>query len=206
MVLINIGVHKLESYKNSEGLFENSYFIHRPYLNYLIFSPHSAEIFYDYFNSKGGVGKQIFTNKRQLGFGPGKIWNKYGASVLMTNPDEKVSNKEYKTEYFGIDFTDKDIIYPWKSPEDLHWIILTQRGKKFLVTDEHLILDNDVWTPNPKFQFSDKKVKDIKDILDHDFDYLLPRLHSGEFFLQKTPKNQMQVNIKTFLSKIAPVR
>ena len=73
MVLINIGVHKLESYKNNQGIFENSYFVHRPYLNYVIFSPNSTEIFYDYFESKGGVGKQIFTNVGQINHGRQKF-------------------------------------------------------------------------------------------------------------------------------------
>ena len=90
MVLINIGVHKLESYKNNAGLFENSYFIHRPYLNYLIFSPNSIEIFYEYLNSKGGVGKQIYTNATQITHSTTKIFNKYGASVLLTNPKPRL--------------------------------------------------------------------------------------------------------------------
>ena len=30
-------------------------------------------------------------------------------------------------------------MYPWEDPKELHWFILTQREKRFLITDEHLI-------------------------------------------------------------------
>ena len=201
MVLINIGVHKLESYKNNQGIFENSYFVHRPYLNYVIFSPNSTEIFYDYFQSKGGVCKQIFTHSSQINHGPAKIWNKFGASVLLTNPTKQPASADYKCEYLNVDFSDKDIIYPWDDPKELHWFILTQRDKRFLITDEHLILNNGDWLPNPKLHYNETKIRYIKEILNHDFDYLLPRLHEGEFYLQKTPKDYVENQINLFTGR-----
>lgn len=202
MVLINIGVHKLESYKNSKGIFENSYFIHRSYLNYVIFAPQSTEIFYDYFASKGGVGKQIFTDASQINHAPGKIFNKFGASVLMTNPKKMPPNAAYKLEYFGEDFVDKDICYPWDKPDEMHWFFIHQRGKKFLVTDENLIVDDGDWLPNPEKSYSESKIKHIRDILNIDFDYLLPRLHKGEFFLQSTPQKIVREKIDQFIGHI----
>lgn len=202
MVLINIGVHKLESYKNNDGIFENSYFIHRPYLNYVIFSPNSTELFYDYFNSKGGVGKQIFTHHKQISHSQAKIFNKYGAAVLLTNPTKQPHNNSYKCEYYGEDFSDKDIIYPWDNPKELHWFILTQKGKNFLVTDEHLILNDGVWSPNPSLHYNEEKIRDIEEVLNHKIDYLLPRMHSGEFYLQKTPYNELKKQITHFKGQL----
>ena len=39
-------------------------------------------------------------------------------------------------------------MYPWEDPKELHWFILTQREKRFLITDEHLILKEGEWLPN----------------------------------------------------------
>ena len=202
MVLINIGVHKLESYKNIQGLYENSYFVHRSYLNYLIFTPNSTEIFYDYFNSKGGVGKQILTGPQQFGNASGKIFNKYGASVLLTNPKKRPHRSSFKLEYYGVDFMDKDITYLSEKPKELHWVILNQRGKKFLITDENLILKDGTWWPNPEMKYSSDKVEEINNILKNDFDYLLPRLHQGEFHLQRTPKDTIEQNIQNFMGQL----
>jgi len=202
MVLINLGVHKLESYKNNQGIFENSYFIHRPYLNYLIFSPKSTEMFYDYFNSKGGVGKQLFTNVGQIGHSQAKIFTKYGASVLLTNPKGSDFNPNFKTEFYGQDFADKDISFPWKKPESLYWFILSQKEKNFLIVDEHIIIKEGEWFPNIEFDYSDEMIRDISAILDHDIDYVLPRLHSGDFYLQKLSKSSLQEKVHNFIGRL----
>ena len=198
MALINIGVHKLESYKNSQGLFENSYFIHRAYLNYLIFSPRSTEMFYDYFMSKGGIGKQIYTDHVQTHFGTGKIFDKFGATALITNPATVNKTESFKIEYYGKDFSDVDITYPWDAPHELHWYIINQKGKKFLVTDEHLILSENTWYPNPKCSYSPEKIDHINDLVYMEFDYLLPRLHTGDFILQNISSNKPKEFISNF--------
>lgn len=202
MVLINLGVHKLESYKNNLGIFENSYFIHRPYLNYLIFSPTSTEIFYDYFNSKGGVGKQLFTNVGQIGHSQAKIFTKYGASVLLTNPTGQEFNPKFKTEYYGLDFIDKDITYPLQNLDGLHWFILNQKEQNFLIIDENIIVKNGEWFPNPEFYYDDKKIGEIKAILDHQIDYVLPRLHFGDFNLKKNSKGALESKIQSFIGRL----
>ena len=202
MVLINIGVHKLESYKNSDGVFENSFFLQRPYLNYLIYSPRSIEMFYDYFSSKGGVGKQIYTNASQVIHSSHKAFNKYGASALITNPKKQTFNPDLKIEYYGEDFIDKDIEYPWKSDHDLHWFIIRQKNKNFLITDEHIILSEHGWQPNPKYTYDDHKVKLIEDIQKCKIDYLLPRNHVGDFYLQKMNKNSIKDSIQYFKQRL----
>ena len=120
----------------------------------------------------------------------------------MTNPEQRPHTPAYKCEYYGVDFTDKDIIYPWDNPKELHWFILTQRGKRFLITDEHLILKDGVWTPNPELEYNDEKVKDIEDVLKHEVDYLLPRLHEGEFYLQQIPEPELKKQIDNFIGML----
>ena len=77
MVLINIGVHKLESYKNNQGFFENSYFVHRP-IQIMLFFPLTAPKFFMIISNPKEECKQIFTNVVKLIMGR----QKFGISLV----------------------------------------------------------------------------------------------------------------------------
>ena len=78
MSLNNLELHKLESYKTLEGVYLNSFFLKRDYLNYLIFPPGHVALFKDFFLAKGGVGKQIITSPDQINLGCAQTFKTFG--------------------------------------------------------------------------------------------------------------------------------
>ena len=98
--------------------------------------------------------------------------------------------------------TKKDIIdVPFKSV-NLGWFRFIQQGKYFLVTDEKLILTVDGWLRNPSFPLTVEQENLLKHYefgKDFKVDYLVPRCHVGEFFLQRIQNGEnLQSELRSF--------
>ena len=193
MALGNLGLHKLESYRTMEGHYQNSFFLKRNYLNYLIFPPQEVNLFKDIFISKGGVGKQIVTSKDQLNHGCNQTFTTFGAAAVFLkkstlNHVKSSTLKKFKTELWGEDFYDQDFDLSPFEQSNLNWFRIYHQGKYFLVTDENIILKKGAWIQNPNHPIHEEDKRLLEELLEKQsfkIDYLIPRLHDGEFYLQK---------------------
>ena len=50
--------------------------------------------------------------------------------------------------------------------------------------------------------FDESKIKHINDILGQEIDYLLPRYHEGDFFLQKLNKRVVEDSLNIFHKRL----
>ena len=50
--------------------------------------------------------------------------------------------------------------------------------------------------------YNETKIRYIKEILNHDFDYILPRLHQGDFYLQRTPRDYTEQQVNLFTGRL----
>ena len=208
MGLTNLALHKLESYRTMDGYYLNSFFIKRDYCNYLLFPPYHVELYKDIFLSKGGVGRQLITNPGQLNFGCEKTFNTFGASAVLfkTEQARDVSTEQLKVlkvDFWGEDFFDKDIIFTPFNESSLNWFRLLHQGKYFLITDEKLIAHHQGWKQNKTNPLTEEEKNFLREFpIDKDFkiDYLIPRCHDGEFYLQKLTQQSIVENINIFLN------
>ena len=205
MGLNNLGLHKLESYKTLEKFYLNSFFIQRDYLNYIIFPPGHVSLFKDFFEAKGGVGKQLLTNKEQINLGCEQTFSLFGASVVLLSGETLDFDPKLKIEHYGESYFEKDLIeVPFKSV-NLGWFRFYQQGKYFLVTDEKLIQTVDGWLRNPSYPLTVEQENFLKHYeFDESFkvDYLVPRCHVGEFYLQRISNGLgLQAELKKYISR-----
>ena len=211
MSLNNLNIHKLESYKTLEGVYLNSFFLKRDYLNYLIFPPGHVALFKDFFLAKGGVGKQIITSPDQINLGCSQTFKTFGASAVLLNEDQinqifPGDLETLKIEFWGNEFFDKDINFKTFENSSLNWFIINHRGKNLLITDEKVIMNHQGWKCNPRYPLLQIDKDLLEDLIDSDFvkkfkiDYLIPRCHTGEFYLQKISTDSFKENIYNLIN------
>ncbi|MAW07547.1 MAG: hypothetical protein CME61_04615 [Halobacteriovoraceae bacterium] len=211
MSLNNLELHKLESYKTLEGVYLNSFFLKRDYLNYLIFPPGHVALFKDFFLAKGGVGKQIITSPDQINLGCAQTFKTFGAAAVLLKEGHigQIFPKDLETlrvELWGNDFFDKDINFEAFEKTCLNWFIINHKGKNLLITDEKVIMNHQGWKHNPRYPITHSDKLLLEDFAQNDFvrkfkiDYLIPRCHTGEFYLQKISADSFKENIYNLIS------
>lgn len=160
MELNNSGIHTIMfslDQKGDRGI--ASFFIPRNYGNYLFFGgPFSAND-HDFFYSKGGIYKQFYTNKEQLGTFTGKIFDKYGAYIVFGN--EELVFLDAPSEKFGKEFFDRDM-QVISHGDGNFWYLIKQKNKTYLIVDDHVILHGGELFPNKEMRLNQLSVEKIQ--------------------------------------------
>ena len=127
-----LGIHRINIGERS-----SSYFIERPFGNYLAFSDNMDEIPRDFLKAKGGVYKQFIESSSNIDSIHGKIFDLYGASSVGFFQTE-IFHPLLPIERFGIDFDDPAVEFG--SHGVLKWLLINQRGERVAIMGEEFEL------------------------------------------------------------------
>jgi len=115
----------LHHIKNSES--SCSYFVKRPFGNYIIFSDGLSPLHVVFFQSKGGVYKQFVENPTELNKNQKDLFIKFGAAGVVTSSLEK-SVETIPFEKWGEGFSDPTMRF--RNKDGLQSVLLKQGDKK----------------------------------------------------------------------------
>lgn len=97
---MSLGLHHI---KNSET--SCSYFVRRPFGNYIIFSDDLSPLHIDFFQSKGGVYKQFLEDSSVVNKNQKDLFVKFGAAGVVSKNSTNFS-EDIPIEFFAKDFAD----------------------------------------------------------------------------------------------------
>jgi len=122
---VSLDLHHI---KNSDS--SCSYFIKRPFGNFIVFSDELSPLHIDFFQSKGGVYKQFVENPETVNKNQKDLFVKFGAFGVSRAPLEKAS-EDIPFEKWGVDFSDPTVRF--RSTEDGQSVVLKQGDKKIAI-------------------------------------------------------------------------
>lgn len=118
----------LHHIKNSES--SCSYFIKRPFGNYIIFSDGLSPLHVDFFQSKGGVYKQFIENPGLLNKNQKSLFVKFGA-VGVVKPPHAPALEDIPFEEWGDGFSDPTMRF--HNNDGQQSVVFKQGGKKIVI-------------------------------------------------------------------------
>jgi hypothetical protein len=128
-----LGVHQIKIDQH-----RSSYFIERPFGNYLVFSDHLQTIDEDFFISRGGIYKQFIQSSSNIGEVQGKLFNRFGAYGVGDALEYQV-NAYLPMQRVVKDFNDP--AFRFESHGEAKKFLIDQRGKKILILGNEFYLN-----------------------------------------------------------------
>lgn len=132
-----LGLHKINISEN-----QCSYFVKRPFGNYLLFADSLKTLTksqMELIESYGGISKLTLESSQNINKAHGQIFSRYGASAICDiqiesfHPDIKIERLK--------DFRDPALTFVYKGQKKL--VIFEQKGKKILIAGKEFYLAKD---------------------------------------------------------------